>query len=183
MDEGVRLRTANVDDARAIARVRIDSWRSTYRGLISDQYLDAMNLEYYTQNWVSILSAGSSQGYTYVAETGEGQIVGFAFGGPERTWSREYQGEIYAIYLLPDYQRRGIGRRLVAAVVRRMVEEGMQSMLIWVLATNSAVQFYQTLGGEPVRENEVQFGDRLYRQVAYGFSDIRLLALPDETID
>jgi ribosomal protein S18 acetylase RimI-like enzyme len=183
MDEGVRLRPAQVEDAPAIAQVRIDSWRATYRGLISDQYLDAMSLEYYTQSWTSILSAGSSQGYTYVAENAQGQIVGFAFGGPERTWSRDYQGEIYAIYLLPDYQRQGIGRRLVAAVVRHMIEEGMQSMLIWVLATNSAVQFYQSLGGEPVRENEVQFGDQLYRQVAYGFADIRPLALPDETPD
>ena len=54
-----------------------------------------------------------SSGWVYVAENDAGEIVGFACGGPERSGDPVYTGELYGIYVLPEYHRRGIGRRWI----------------------------------------------------------------------
>ena len=73
------LRRANAGDAPAIARVRVDSWRTTYRGLIPDAYLDAMQVEASTALWDRVLTAGPNTTSVFVAEYGT-DIVGFACG-------------------------------------------------------------------------------------------------------
>ncbi len=73
-------------------------------------------------------------------------------GGPERSGDPVYTGELYAIYLLEGWQRRGIGRRLTIEVVRQLTQQGLTSLLVWVLAENPSRRFYEALGGRQVRE-------------------------------
>jgi ribosomal protein S18 acetylase RimI-like enzyme len=78
-----------------------------------------------------------------------------SMGGPERSNHPLYTGEIYVLYLLPAYQRQGIGRQLTISVVERLVEQEMDSLLIRVLQTNApAHRFYEALGGQLVPEVE-----------------------------
>ncbi|WP_366941807.1 GNAT family N-acetyltransferase [uncultured Nostoc sp.] len=63
-----------------------------------------------------------------------GQIVGFVNGGQNRTGDRIYQGELYAIYIMEKYQRQGLGYRLISTVATRLLQSGISSMLVWVLA-------------------------------------------------
>src|SRR5262249_5639606 len=100
------------------------------------------------------------------------ELVGFASGGPERTEDPEYAGELSAIYLLESHQRRGIGRRLVQAVVERLAQAGLHSMIVWVLAENPSRRFYEALGGELVRQDKIEIGGVIYDKVAYGWRDI-----------
>jgi GNAT superfamily N-acetyltransferase len=79
--------------------------------------------------------------FVCVAEDPCGQVVGFASGGPERGGRPLYTGELYATYTLQDHQRRGLGRRLKVALVRRLIQAGMASLLVWVLADNAARRF------------------------------------------
>lgn len=94
------IRLAVVSDAAGLARVHIESWRTTYKGIVPDDYLANMLLESRVQNWRRNLSEFADKNYTYVAEDAEGQIVGFVRGGPERAGDEFYRGELYAIYLL-----------------------------------------------------------------------------------
>jgi ribosomal protein S18 acetylase RimI-like enzyme len=125
--------------------------------------------------------ADERQEYIYVAENVEGLLVGVAMGGPERSHHPLYMGEIYFLYLLPEYQRQGIGRQLVISVVERLVEQEMDSLLIRVLKANApARRFYEALGGQLVPDVEEEFEDRgaVLVRVAYGWREVGELLHP-----
>jgi GNAT superfamily N-acetyltransferase len=169
------VREATLNDAAAIAQVHVDTWRTTYRGTVPDDYLDQLSYEQRRQIWAGILSATSSDHFTYVAEDEIGQIVGFANGGLERTGNRLYQGELAAIYVLATHQGRGIGRRLVSVIVERLNQIDINSMLAWVLIGNSACQFYLALGGQQIAEKQVEIGGTFLDAVAYGWLNTAIL--------
>ncbi|HEX9027889.1 MAG TPA: GNAT family N-acetyltransferase [Anaerolineales bacterium] len=170
------IREASLNDAEAIARVRVDSWRTTYKGLLPHAHLDSLAYEPVAENFRNMLAAEGRQGFIYVAEDENGEVFGFAIGGPDRTMNPIYTGELYVIYLLESHQRHGAGRKLVATVARRLVEDGMFSMLVWVLAGNPAQRFYESLGGRPLFEKKTNLAGGQYREIGYAWEDIRPLA-------
>ena len=128
--------------------------------------------------WNKILTTDQPATSYFVAETDVSEIVGFASGGPEREGNQTYRGEIYAIYVLKEYQGQGIGRRLVSAVAQRLLVNGLGSMLAWVLTDNQpACRFYESLGGEQVGRKKTTIGGTDLEEVAYGWRDIARLKL------
>lgn len=168
------IREAQIGDAPAIARVHVDSWRSTYSGIVPADYLAQLSYSQREQYWRRWISAGHKKQFLYVAQD-EGNTVGFALGGPERSGDSIYDGELYIIYVLEAHQRQGIGRLLVSHVARRLLQEGMESMLVWVLADNPFRRFYERLGGQPVAEQSVSIGRAELKEVAYGWRGIQVL--------
>jgi ribosomal protein S18 acetylase RimI-like enzyme len=166
------IREATPDDARAIATVHVLSWQTTYRGLLSDRYLDSLDIDDHESRWQRLLASGS--GDTFVAQEGP-EIVGFGSCGRERDQDPIYLGELYAIYLLQDNQRRGLGRRLVSAVAERLIELEYRSMLVWVLAANPARGFYEALGGAFVRSRQMEIGGESNEEIGYGWLDAAVL--------
>ena len=102
-------------------------------------------------------------------------MVGFVNGGPERGKHDEYDGELYAIYLLEAHQRRGTGRLLASALAFGLLESGMNSMLVWVLMESQFRRFYETLGGSFIMEQDIDIGGKTLKEVAYGWEDITTL--------
>jgi GNAT superfamily N-acetyltransferase len=171
----VSIRAATAGDARAIAEVHVASWRAAYRGIVPDAVLDALSVCERAGRWASRLANPDSPSFVYVAEDDAGRVVGFASGGPRRDGDPAYVGELYAIYLLPAVQGKGIGRRLAQAVAHRLEDRGMRSMLVWVLATNPARRFYEALGGRHLGAQPFEMGGATMTEVAYGWPDIRVL--------
>jgi ribosomal protein S18 acetylase RimI-like enzyme len=164
------VRAAIIDDAPAIAGVHVASWRSTYRTLLPGDFLDSLSEASYADRWTRIIGEGSSR--IYVAEDG-GMPVGFASAGRERAGETGYSGELYAIYVLDDFQRRGHGRELVRATVAGLREIGLEDMLIWVLRDNlPARRFYERLGGVYVRTQPITFGSATLEEVSYGWPSL-----------
>jgi ribosomal protein S18 acetylase RimI-like enzyme len=88
-------------------------------------------------------------------------------------------GEIFFLYLLPSYHRRGIGRQLTISVVERLVEQGLDSLLIRVLQANApARRFYEALGGQLVLEEQIEERGAVLDLVAYGWRDVSELLHP-----
>ena len=174
----IRVRAADPADAGPIARVQVDSWRTTYAGIAPDDYLANLSYRDRESTWTDILSAGRPCESNFVAETDGGEIVGFAGGGPEREGNPAYLGEIYAVYLLEDYQRAGVGRRLVSAVAGQLLVDGFRSMLVWVLEENRpACRFYEALGGTRVGRKTTTIGGADLAEISYGWSDVGALAV------
>jgi GNAT superfamily N-acetyltransferase len=178
----MRVRQAVCADAAGIARVHVDSWRTTYRGIVPQDYLDGLTYAERQARWERGLCMSDPEPCVYVAEDGNGQIVGFANGGPERSGDPVYRGEIYAIYILQPQQRQGLGRELVRKVVEALQKMGFQSMLVWVLADNPSRRFYEALGGEPVRTQEISIGGTPLEEVAYGWQALQLTFGPDRGV-
>src|SRR5258708_12237316 len=116
------VRPAALDDAEAIARVHVASWRTTYRGLLPDDFLASLSEEAYTDRWRRVIGDGLSRVFVVderrrdqPRRSAEG-IVGFASGGRERAGEAGFAGELYAIYILNSPQRQGPVRHLVPAL-------------------------------------------------------------------
>ena len=125
-DEGsaIRIRAANAADVRSLARVHVDSWRSTYAGILPARYLTGLSYRDRESFWEQILTTARPTISKFVAETESGHVVGLASGGPERTGTETYVGGLYLVYLLEEHRRKGLGRRLVSAVADRLLADG-----------------------------------------------------------
>jgi ribosomal protein S18 acetylase RimI-like enzyme len=169
----MKVRRAESVDAAAIAEVHVAAWRSTYRGLLPDDFLDSLDEAGYEERWARIVGEGASR--VYVATDGHAgsDVVGFASGGRERAGESGYEGELYAIYVLRESQGRGHGRRLVQAVVGGLRELGLRDMIVWVLRDNSGARgFYERLGGVYVRTQPITIGSALLQEVSYGWKSL-----------
>lgn len=167
------IRQATLQDAPAIARVHVESWQSTYRGLIPDSYLDKLSTTARERMWTRILSATDDSSIVLVAVDESGEIVGFINGGPERDNDPIYTAELYAIYLLDSCHGHGTGRALTQALTAHLVQLGYTTMLVWVLADNPTAGFYQHLGAHYLRSKRDEIGGADLEEAAYGWSDIR----------
>jgi ribosomal protein S18 acetylase RimI-like enzyme len=161
------IRVATIDDAPAIARVHVASWRSTYRSMLPDEFLESLTEANYADRWRRFIADRSSR--AYVVEDG-GEPVGFASGGKERAGEAAYTGELYAIYVLDAFQRRGYGRELVGAIAGGLIDMGLDDMIVWVLRDNQTARgFYERLGGVYVRTQPVTIGPATLEEVSYGW--------------
>src|SRR5256885_13185967 len=122
------IRPAVIEDASAIAQVHVESWRTTYRGLLPDNLLDQLSVLDRTRFWTETLTGPPTRFLMLVACDGSGTIVGFACGGVERTGKLTCDGELYAMYLLEGAQRRGLGTLLIRQFVRELRSIGFNSM-------------------------------------------------------
>jgi ribosomal protein S18 acetylase RimI-like enzyme len=172
----VKIRLATIADAPSIAIVHVDTWRSAYRGIIPDAYLDNLSYERRTNFWHQAIAHPANATFVYVAEDATDRIVGFASGGPPQSEQPDYQGELWAIYVLQEHQGQGIGRQLVKAIARELISRSMSSMLLWVLKDNEpSRRFYESLGGRFIKEQQFELGGATLTEVGYGWPDITVL--------
>jgi ribosomal protein S18 acetylase RimI-like enzyme len=167
----MRIREAMPADIPAVARVQVESWRTSYPGIVPQTFLDSMSVETAITRFHRILNEPKNQAFLYVGEV-DGRIVGYVMGGLERHGDPFYAGELYAIYLLAEAQQKGLGQALVNRVARRLEKAGVRSMLLWVFADNPARRFYESLGGKHVRDGSFEIEGTVISEVAYGWDDL-----------
>jgi GNAT superfamily N-acetyltransferase len=163
------IRLAEMQDAAAIAHVHVQSWLTTYNGLVPEEYLASLNEAERVPLWQEWLTRDIN---VFVAEF-EGKIVGFAGGGPIREPLAAYDAELYAIYLLEEVQGRGIGKDLLSAVAEALVGKDHRSMLVWVLEQTPAVRFYEKTGAEHLMSKRIEIGGISLTELALGWPDLR----------
>jgi GNAT superfamily N-acetyltransferase len=172
--EPFHIRSGTPEDAAAVARVHVDSWRTTYRGIVPDDFLAQLSYERSATQWRQAL-AGEGERALFVVQTAAGQIPGFASAGRERGELADFHGELWAIYLLAEVQGRGLGRRLLHEVAAWLVSSGIHNMAAWVLEENPARGFYEALGGRLVGAKDIVVGGATLPEVAYGWDDLSAL--------
>jgi ribosomal protein S18 acetylase RimI-like enzyme len=173
----VRIRTAVPADARTIARVHVQSWRESYRGLVPDHMIEALSVERNTRMWATIVAAVDSTIVHVVErfgiETHEPEMVGFGSAADARGTDLPTSGEITAIYLLDKVKRRGLGRTLLSGLLGALAERGHRSAGLWVLVENHvARQFYQALGGRAGPKRLVTDAPAEMREIAYVWDNL-----------
>lgn len=169
------IRKAELADASEIAKVHVACWQFTYKGIVDDTFLSSLRYEDREIRWRRTLRQGDpdeNSRIVYVVENADQAIVGFAMGGPHRDPDVLYTGELYAIYLLPDQQKEGLGRRLVKQIAHDLAEQNHQSMIVWALSANPACAFYERLGGVLIRSKEAEIGLQRLPEQAYGWRDV-----------
>jgi ribosomal protein S18 acetylase RimI-like enzyme len=170
------IRKALPADARGIARVRVDAWRTTYRGLLPDQVLDNQSYPQVEDNLLQVLTDHLNPPIMHVAVSDGGEVCGFSFAGEERSGELDCQGEIYAIYVRLEHQGRDIGRRLLVETLKEMRERGWNSAMLWVLSDNPYRRFYEKHKAQVVVDNTTFLfeGSEAYL-TALGWDDLEVL--------
>ncbi|WP_269773562.1 GNAT family N-acetyltransferase [Bacillus safensis] len=164
----MKVRHAVHNDIPKIAQIHVESWQTTYHGIISQEYLDALNVEEREESWRSRSRSRSLEG-TFVAEDTDG-VFGFASFGKQRDERYPiYDGELYAIYLLQKKQKSGAGMALIAKGVDYLIEKGFQNMLLWVFEQNSAKQFYQKLQPSFAATSQFELAGEKHEEIGYGW--------------
>lgn len=165
------IRAAEITDASSIAKVNIKAWKSTYGGIINDEYLRGLsyeNLEKAMKNL--IINSLKDKRYIFVAEDDTGSIIGFASCGIVREKDEIYKGELYSIYILKEFQNKGIGKLLYNSVIQKLQKNNLILMIIWVLEENRhAKEFYELMGGRKIREKIIHIGSLKIKESAYEF--------------
>lgn len=149
------LRVAVPGDEDAVAAVHVLSWQHAYRGLMPDDYLDHLDPAARAARY-TFGRGEPGRPYTTVAVDGGG-ICGFATTGPCRDADKADAGELFAIYVHPDWWSRGVGRTLIGAARQHLVGQEYLEAVLWVLVGNGrAERFYLTDGWEPDGRRRLQ---------------------------
>lgn len=168
MDE-ITIRAARPGDARNIARLDVETWRTTYAGILKGDYLVGLSEQRREEGWARVIAREPRD--VRVAIDGEGRIVGFGSCGNCRG-EPGFTGEVFTLYVGPDWQNQGIGRQLLLALFARLVAEGHNSAVIFVLQDNPGRFFYQRVGGVQVRRRFFQISGKQIEAAGYGWRDL-----------
>jgi len=162
----IEIRQAKPADAAAIATTHDDAWRSAYQGIIPGTELEKLISRRGPDWWESAIRKGSRIAVLGFGET----LAGYANYGRNRARSLFYDGEIYELYLRPEFQGLGFGRRLFSSARRDLLQSGLKSLVVWALSDNDpAVEFYRALGGRAVARSSERFGTRTLDKVAFAW--------------
>lgn len=171
-----RVRLARAEDAAAIARVHVETWQSAYAGIIPDDYLVRLgNLLERKPRQAAL--APTVRETTLVADV-DGDVVGYASFGPARRaglrLEQRFDAEIYTLYVLPDYQGRGLGGKLLRRAFRALDARGCSGVIVWVLEANPSRYFYERMAGSSVARRTERFAGADLAELAYGWHELRL---------
>ncbi|BAT61821.1 putative acetyltransferase [Variibacter gotjawalensis] len=161
------VRRAKTCDAAALAEIHDETWRNTYRGIIPGSELEKLISRRGPAWWQSAVRKGSRISLLVFGE----QLAGYANYGRNRARSLSYEGEIYELYLRPEFQGLGFGRRLFSAARRDLQASGMKNCVVWALSDNdNAIEFYRALGGRAIARSSETFGDKSLDKMAFGWN-------------
>jgi ribosomal protein S18 acetylase RimI-like enzyme len=162
----VSIRHAKPEDAEGLARVFEQAWREAYQGIIPGLALERMLARRGARWWQSTVSRGRPLA---VLDIGQG-IAGYVSYGRCRDRALPAKGEIDELYLAPEYQGLGFGRRLFKAVRNDLADRDMDRLVVWALADNErACAFYERMGGRSIAQVKERIGGASLSKVAYLF--------------
>ena len=169
MASAVAVRQARVDDAPQMARVHVDSWRHTYRGLMSDALLDDPGLLQARELfWIGALTDERwSSNRIALAETGsveaDGTVIGIAMSGPAHEPGTTWDWQLHVLYVEATHHGRGVGAALLDAVLHPH-----ETATSWVADPNPRAQaFYRKHGFTPDGHTRTDHGVREIRWVRH----------------
>jgi len=166
----MRIRMASYKDSLGIARVQVETWKSTYSGLISSQHVDSLSIPKSALYWETAISQDQGQRFVLVVEH-EGALRGFLAGGPARDPVGKYSGEVYALYVESASQGKALGSALFQEGLKRLGQLRLNDVMVWVLKGNPYYRFYEKMGGIEIGEKEMKIGEATYLEIGYGWPE------------
>src|SRR5689334_5537281 len=153
----IEVRPAKAADAAAVASTHDEAWRSAYQGIIPGAELEKLINRRGPQWWDSAIRKGSRVSVLVFGD----KVAGYANYGRNRARSLHFEGEIYELYLRPEFQGLGFGRRLFSAAKRDLGQSGLKSMVVWPPSANTpAPEFTGALAGRMVARSPGRSGRR-----------------------
>jgi ribosomal protein S18 acetylase RimI-like enzyme len=176
----IKIRRATRSDATEIGRVYVETWQSTYAGILPDTMLAHMSDVRQSAWWARALGEPDEARGIFVADDADMGVVGFGSCGPVRdlpdglAGTERRVGEVYTLYVEPDFQNQGLGRRLLDAMFRQLRADGCDAVVLWMLANNPNRFFYEGMGGRIVGAQRERFAGASVGEIAYAWHKLDL---------
>jgi GNAT superfamily N-acetyltransferase len=166
----LNYREATVEDAAAVANVHVKSWKESFIGIVPDSFMKKLTVEKRTKAFRERFSDPSYK--MYVAELPTGEVVGFVDVGDPRQEVGQYDAELYAIYLLRNFQGKGIGARLFRCVTEFLKSTGKRSLYLMALEASPYRPFYEKMGGRVVSKKQISLEGMPFTALVYGWEEL-----------
>ncbi len=169
----IEIKKPDIQNVAEIIKVNIDTWKTTYRSIVSDEYLDSLNC--HDEKRIERSIKQIQENNPYLIALVNGKIVGMLTYGKSRADKHKESGEINAIYVLKEYQGNGIGKKLFLEAVNYLVKDSFDSMIIGCLEGNPSNNFYIKMGGKLEYKTECIIGEKNYIENMFYFNNINAL--------
>jgi ribosomal protein S18 acetylase RimI-like enzyme len=171
-DGALSLRQARPGDAMPLARIYVEAWRDTYAAILPHKLLANLSVEMHAAR----LERAIRKGAVMTAELPHHGVVGLAGFGAARDRALNLDGEVYTLYVDPDFLGLGVGRSLLHGAFAALEMRGFHSCVIWSHAQNHACFFYEAMGGARVAERRTVLAGQELSEVGFGWK--RLAVTP-----
>lgn len=166
----MNIRNVMLQDAQGIAKVHVDSWRTTYKGILPQSFLDNLSYAKRTELWQKNIA--NENNVVFVAENDHGEIVGFVCGATRETNVEANSSDLTSIYLLEECQGQGVGKMLLKKMMESFKARHYQTIYVDVLADNKTRHFYEYYGAEYVKSVSLASGGTEIEEAIYVWKNI-----------
>lgn len=168
LENSFHIRLNRLEDQKGMAKIKVDSWQNTYKGIIEQEYLD--NLNYDIQESKYIDSFDEYKNTVLVAEHNDTkEIIGYACFSTEENEFADC--ELISLYLSPKETKKGIGTCLFREVIKELKKYNKKTMILWCIKENkNAIKFYEKLGGIKKYDKMAKIGNKIYREDGFIFN-------------
>ena len=181
----ITIRQAQVEDAPNMGRMMVTTWLTAHRGHIPRSAWERRQQQWTPRHsadgWehhlrVRDASPDQARSCYLIAEDNQGTLIAIAAAAAVQSDPRGHIAEVGSLYVHPDHQRRGLGRRMVQQLAACLADMGFESLHIGVLAVNlDARQFYEALGGQPAGERLFDEDGDLLLEYIYAWPNLTSL--------
>lgn len=172
------IRDATLDDMPAVGRLHIDSWRTTYVGLLPQALLDQLTYGEREQRWRDWLRDDDGRRLLLVAVEADA-VVGFVAGWPEPDGEPRFI-EVAALHVARSQHGRGLGKRLLTRIATVAERRGFTALSLEMLEGNPTGGFYDHLGGRVTDRYTSLLDGEEVADLRYRWDDIATLSRLDQ---
>ncbi|MFB7138491.1 GNAT family N-acetyltransferase [Gottfriedia sp. NPDC056225] len=167
----MNIRNATLTDATGIAKVHVASWKTTYKNIMPDAFLQKLSYDQRIDSWIKNIT--KERHYVFVAENGNGEIIGFADCGKREENQVDDSGDLTSIYLLEEYQGTGIGKQLMEQLFNQFEKLGFNRVFVEVLEDNKTRFFYEYYGAELLKSEKITIAGKDLNLLTYEWNNIK----------
>ena len=161
------IRKAVSSDAPITAAINVNSWKSTYKGIVSQSFLNSLEIESRIDPAIKRIERNDMDCLIAV-DVDKKRVVGFANYGPCREKNIDADAELYSIYIEDDYHGYGIGKSLFLKGFEATKKRQYKKMMVSVFSqNNNARVFYERMGGELAGVDQVILEEVSYPTATY----------------
>ncbi|WP_397538950.1 GNAT family N-acetyltransferase [Rummeliibacillus pycnus] len=164
------IQEAKIEDAKEIAKVHVRSWQTTYKGIMSDNFLQNLSVEQRTDLWISNMQRVED---IVIVAIVDDKIIGFASGAKVKEGEYpSYDGDITSIYFYEEYQGKGYGKELLGYLIEKFKQKGFKNAIVKVLEENKSRYFYEKLGAKLIDQCTIQIAGGQANLLTYAWDEI-----------
>jgi len=163
------IRAAVIKDAGSIAHIIVETWQTAYTGIVDSDFPPTMRTEAFTRIMEENIQQKKESIFVCTEERSKNRLMGFISGQMKRA-EEKYDAEVIGLYVLPEFQGRGIGRLLLERMKEYFRMQNCTNLLIWTLKGAHNNGFYTRQEGVSRESKTIDIGGKQYSAIGFVFN-------------